>query len=141
MLNRRIRVALIKRTEGGDLTIQVIDDFEDELKNIYKAIECHTIDIISRKIKGRRLDFIVDDEYLLTDKPKNAPTGICATSPMLEQIYGPFLITGTADSEGNLTDLSIKDIDAIMRARCVATRAPRENTEQVEYFDTIAYTI
>lgn len=141
MLNRRIRVALVKRTDLGELEIKIIEDFEDELHNIYKTIECSTIDIIKRSIKGRPLEFIVDDEYLLTDKPKNAPTGIYAKSPLLEQIYGAFLITGPGDQEGNLTDLSNKDIEAIMGARRVASRAPRDNPQNIEYFDTIAYAL
>lgn len=140
MLNRYIKVALVERTSKGELNIKVIDNFLDELHNIYKTIGCNTIDIIQRKIKGRTLCFVVDDEYLLSDKPKNAPTGIYEDEPMTEQIYGSYIITGVADNEGNLTDLCALDVKAIFGACRVATRQAK-NGEEVETFDTIAYTI
>lgn len=141
MVSNRIDVVIVKRLDNGDLELKVVRDFEDELNNIYSVIDCRCIDIITRKIRGRSVDFIVDDEYLLTDKPKNAPTGILSNSPMLEQIYGTFIITGTGDRDGNLTSLSNKDISAIMSARCIGTRAPKDDPSKIEHFDVIAYTL
>ena len=141
MVSNKIDVVIVKRLNNGDLDLKVVRDFEDELHNIYSVIDCRCIDIITRKIKGRSVDFIVDDEYLLSDKPKNAPTGIFQNQPMLEQIYGPFVITGTGDSEGNLTDLNDLDIKAIKSAVLMATRQPKDKPELVERFETLAYSI
>lgn len=140
-MERYIDVVLVERNDKGELVVKPIKNFHDELHNIYKTIKCRCIDIVQRKIKGRIVEFIVDDEYLLTDKPKDAPTGICSTSPLLEQIYGAFLITGPGDQDGNLTSLSKKDIDAINGARCVASRTSRYDENDVSYFDVIAYSI
>ena len=138
-MNRKLKAVLISR-EGEKLKIEPMT-IEDTLETYYKLCECRTIDIISRTIKGRVVDFIVDDEYLLSDKPKNAPTGIFQNEPMLEQIYGPFVITGTGDNEGNLTDLNDLDIKAIKSSVLMATRQKGDDLENVERFETLAYTI
>lgn len=140
-MKRHITAVLVKRKPDNDLDIQVIDNFLDELDNIYKTIECQTIDIISRHIRGRVVDFIIDDEYLLTDKVKTHPTGINATNPMLERIYGSFLITGTGDEEGNLTSLSKLDIEAIFASRCIATGYDTNDKSKSWTFDTLRYTL
>lgn len=137
-MERYIRVAIVERTSDNELRVEIVDDYKDELSNYYNTIGCRAIDIITRKIKGHCVDFVIDDEYLLTDKAKEAPTGICSTSPMLEQIYGTFVITGTGDEDGNLTDLSVKDVSRIADSITIATRVNKD-TKETTRFDVLAY--
>lgn len=143
----KIDVAIIKR-EGSSLNIKFVKDFEDTLTNLYDVIDCRAIDIITRTIKGRTLDFVVDDEYLLKTTGNEWPTGLLQSNPQLEQIYGVIIITGTADREGNLTSLSKLDFKAIKDSVLMAMSGPKdkehltgENLDIYQCFDVITYGI
>lgn len=139
---RKIDVAIVKRNES-ELSIKFVKDFEDNLENFYKVLGCQCIDIITRTIKGRTMDFIVDDEYLLKSEANDKPTALLGSDPQLEQIYGVIVISGTGDREGNLTSLSKLDFKAIKESVLMAMRTPKkDNEEQVEIyeaFDVITY--
>ena len=42
---------------------------EKSLDSYYKTLDCSCIDIVTRKIGGRRFDIICDDEGLYKDDP------------------------------------------------------------------------
>lgn len=111
-MQRKIRVMLLKQNKGA-LIPQEIPDFIDDLEHLYEALECRCIDIQSRKVGGRLLDFVFDDEYLFTAKPDDLPTAIFEGEGQ-EAIFGNLIITGTGDQEGNLTSLCDLDIEAIL---------------------------
>lgn len=130
----KIRATLLKRGLNGKLDIQVLEDFDETLENIYRVVECETIDIITRKIKGRIMAIILDDEYLLSDLPLSAPTGVFIPNPRREQLFGNLLITGLTDDDGNLTSLNEDDIKAIFYS-IYHTGTTKNN----DYFETLGY--
>lgn len=84
------------------------------LEDYYKLIRCRTIDITNRMIAGKRFDIICDDEGLFTENPK-----ISAINDNGEpQLVGNLIITGEADGDGNLTDLTDADIQHITKSLC-----------------------
>lgn len=133
---RNIRATLLKRGQHGKIEIKVLENFEDNLNNIYKLLECSTIDMIIRKINGRMLTLIVDDEYLISDKPIDAPMGVFVAHPSREQLFGNILITGLCDIDGNLTSLDHTDINAILWSIYHVGTLESEN-----YFETLGYSI
>lgn len=94
--------ALLLNVQDNQVSIENPSGLED----YYKLIGCSTIDITNRAIAGKRFDIICDDEGIFTENPK-----ISAINDMGEpQLVGNLIITGEADSEGNMTDLTDEDI-------------------------------
>ena len=80
------------------------------MEDYYKLIDCETIDIVNRDINGNCYDIICDDEGTFKENPR-----ISAIDDMWQpMLVGNLIICGTANEEGNMTDLSDKDIDFIM---------------------------
>lgn len=76
------------------------------LHDYYRLIGCDCIDIVNREINGKRFDIICDDEGLLKENVQISAIDIKGY-PML---VGNLIITGKADAEGELTDLSESDV-------------------------------
>ena len=81
------------------------------LDDYYKLIGCDCIDIVTRKIGRKVYDIIVDDEGLLKDDP------VISAIDNLGRVMlvGSLIICGLADEEGELTDLTPKDIEYIRK--------------------------
>ena len=80
------------------------------MEDYYKLIDCETIDIVNRDINGNCYDIICDDEGTFKENPR-----ISAIDDMWQpMLVGNLIICGTANEEGNMIDLSDKDIDFIM---------------------------
>jgi len=82
---------------------------KDHLGQFYDLIGCECIDIVTRKIGGKYFDVIVDDEGLFVQNP------ICSAydskhNPML---VGNIVILGVANDDGNLTSLSVHDVQLV----------------------------
>ena len=97
-------------------------EIEDELDSFYKILNCSTIDIVVRNIGGRHkkaFDIVCDDEGLFKE-----PQKISAIDNLGNvQLVGNIFITGTADSDGNLTSLSASDVAYITsRVQKMGTR-------------------
>ena len=81
------------------------------LEDYYKLLGCELIDIVTRKIGGKYYDIIIDDEGLFKDEP--VVTGLQEDgSPLV----GSLLVVGLPDSEGESTDLTDSDIEAISKS-------------------------
>lgn len=86
-------------------------DAVDELDAHYSLLDCDMIEIHSIRIAGnpKTYDVIMDEEGTFKDDPKISALDIFGR-PLF---VGSLLITGTADEEGELTDLTDDDIDFI----------------------------
>ena len=110
-----MRGLLIK---GMDVTEVEVNGLED----YYREMEIDCIDIVTRKIGGKRYDVICDDEALLKENP--IPTMFDVEGmPML---CGNLIIAGLADEEGNMTDLTDEDMVRITGNLAVVTVKNKE---------------
>ena len=83
----------------------------ETLEDYYSMIGCSCIDIVTRKIGKKYFDIIVDDNGLL----KNDPIISAIDDLGRVMLVGSLIICGLADDEGELTDLSDKDIEYIKK--------------------------
>lgn len=81
---------------------------ETSLEDFYKALNCSTIDIVTRKINGKVYDIVCDDEGLLRENPiVTAINGKGGT-----MLVGNLFICNHEGS--HLTSLSKEDVTNIM---------------------------
>lgn len=88
-------------------------EIDDELDSFYRLLDCTCIDIARRRIgsrHGKAFDIICDDEGLFRDPPKISAIDGQGTV----QLVGNIFITGQADWEGNLTNLTKHDVKYIL---------------------------
>lgn len=88
----------VKNGEFREVQAGGLDDY-------YELIGCRVIDIVCRRIGGKRYEIICDDEGLYEELPQISAVDI-QEYPML---VGNLLIAGPAE-EGELTDLTDEDI-------------------------------
>ena len=79
------------------------------LKDYYRLIGCHTVDIVCRRINGKYFNIICDDEGLLTENPKIVAIDK-NRDPML---VGNLIIVGDVDDDGGLLGLNEEDVKLI----------------------------
>lgn len=87
-------------------TVSVVE-IPDELDEFYRILNCSCIDIVLRRIGGRkRYNIVCDDEGLYKD-----PQKISAIDNMGQaQLVGNLFIVGGTDQDGNLLSLWDSDI-------------------------------
>ena len=88
-----------------------VTEIENRLDSYYPIIDCNTINIVSRRFAGRRLDVICDDEGLFTDHP---------VVTAIDTEYHPMLV-GTIvivrhDDEGETVSLTSEDVKAVRKS-------------------------
>lgn len=86
------------------------------LEELYKILECDTIDIQERYINNKIYDFIFDDEYLIngkSQKAENIRAFATQKDQLIEIIFGNLFICGIANEKGEETDLNEEDINNI----------------------------
>ena len=88
------------------------------LEDYYKWIGCSTIDIVRRKIGGITVEIVCDDEGTFVDQPKVSAVDISG-KPCL---YGNLLIAGGKIIDGELTELTEREIKHIKRYCLVPCR-------------------
>ena len=77
----------------------------------YRLIGCDTIDIVTRKVGGRKFDIICDDCGLMSEHPI-----ISAVDAQYEPMLVGSLVFAHHDAEGNTTGLVDGDVEAISGA-------------------------
>ena len=77
------------------------------LDDYYKHIGCDCIDIVRRKIADLKVNIICDDNGTLVDHPKVSAVNVVG-KPCL---YGNLLIAGGKVIDGELTELTEKEIE------------------------------
>ena len=131
-----IRALLIKRNKSNN-KLNIEDTiFIDTLDNLYKLLECSTIDIQVRYINGKPYDIIFDDEYMINGKsqePKNALAIGTRKGEILEILFGNILICGLADQEGKETALTDSDIQNISKSLRIASANNGEELQIINY--------
>lgn len=131
-----IRALLLKRNQKTKQLI--IEDmvFIDTLDNLYKLLECKTIDIQVRYINGKPYDLIFDDEYLINGKSQE-PLNVVAlgtrNNDILEAIFGNLIICGIANDKGEETSLNENDIKAIYKAQKIAETNDKKTITILSY--------
>lgn len=88
-------------------TVEVVNP--ESLEDYYKMIGCRCIDIVRRKIGRKTYEIICDDEGLLQNDPLISAIDNLGNV----MLVGSMIISGLADEEGELTDLSPADIKYI----------------------------
>lgn len=83
----------------------------NSLQDYYDLIGCNLIEIVNRKIGGKRFEIVCDEEGTFVAEPKISAIDNWG-APMF---VGNLIICGQADEEGELTDLSTNDIDYIQK--------------------------
>lgn len=83
-----------------------------DLEECCKLIGCSSIEAPCRAIGGRRMTIICDEEGLL--KKDLRTSAVCDDA--CEKLVGTLIILGLPDSDGNLTELKVGDINAANRA-------------------------
>ena len=89
------------------------------LEELYKILECDTIDIQERYINNKIYDFRFDDEYLIngkSQKAENIRAFATQKDQLIEIIFGNLFICGIANEKGEETDLNEEDINNILSA-------------------------
>ena len=81
------------------------------LESYYSTLCCDLIDIVDRRIAGKRYTIIFDDEALLRDDPLISAIGDLG-DPML---FGALLVVNSDRHTGTLLSLEPSDIDHIAR--------------------------
>ena len=83
----------------------------DSLECYYPTLHCDLIDIVDRRIGGKRYTIICDDEALLRDDPLISAIGDLG-NPML---VGALLVVNSDRHAGTLLSLEQSDIDHISK--------------------------
>lgn len=94
-------------------------DIPASLDSYYEHLNCRTIDICTRYIAGQPFDIVCDDEALLVENPIVS----CCTPTGKPLLCGNLLICGTADEDGDLTELTDDDM-ALISNRVVIAHSP-----------------
>lgn len=81
-----------------------------DLDDLYRLIECNTIDIVTRQIGNKVFDIVVDDEGLLKEDAK-----ISAVDDFGEPMLFGNLLFFHNDGNGNFTELNEDDIECIRK--------------------------
>ena len=135
MKNKPLRALLIKRNKSNNKLIIEDTKFIDTLDNLYKLLECSTIDIQERCINGIFYDFIIDDEYLLNGKsenPRNAVAIGTRKGEILEVIFHSVIICHSNEN-GEETDLNEDDIKNISKALRIASTDNGQELQIINY--------
>lgn len=99
-----VRRGVLLTKEGAFLV-----HYTDNLDTLYTMLDCDVMDIVTRNVKGKPFNLLVDDEGALKDA--NHIQGV--SSDAKEVLLGNILIAGLADDDGNLTDVSAADLGRI----------------------------
>lgn len=82
---------------------------ENELETFYNLINCKYVEMYKRNINGKDFTIICDENGALKEKPI-----ISAVSHKgYTMFFGNLIIAGMPNDEGNLTNLSDKDVTLI----------------------------
>lgn len=98
-----------------------------DLDDLYRLIECNTIDIVTRQIGNKVFDIVVDDEGLLVENAK-----ISAVDDFGEPMLFGNLLFFNNDGNGNLTELSEADIKCIRKHTRTITDSDNKERTVVE---------
>lgn len=79
------------------------------LEDYYKYIGCSVIDIVRRKIGDLWVEIVCDDEATFTEHPKVSAIDVVG----IPCLFGNLLVAGGKVIDGELTELTDKEIDYI----------------------------
>lgn len=97
--------------------VKVVD--ANGLEDYYKYIGCDVIDIVRRKIGNLTVEIVCDDEGTFVEHPKVSAIDIVG-QPCL---YGNLLVAGGKVIDGELTELTDREIEYLKRFTIEVTTA------------------
>lgn len=106
-MNRTITGVLLD-VNAGTAELRTIPD---TLQDLYRALDCSCIDIITRRIGTRLFTIVCDDEGLLCGQPK--PSAFMASGDLA--LVGNLLITAHVPGSPELEDLSQEEAAYVLR--------------------------
>lgn len=134
-----IKIIILKRNNEGEFVIEE-KEIEDKLESYYSILSCDNIDIVERKIKGFKVCFVVDDEYLLKHTPNQPPVAVFQGNGR-EAIYDKLIITGKSDKLGNLSSLEDYQINIIEKSICYFRTSTKNCPNLNPIFEALSYSI
>lgn len=124
-MNEKITVVYLDvKSRARAKALEIADDIEE----YYRLIGCEYIDITRRSICKKTYCFIVDDLGLY-DKNCIISAWDSTGAPVL---VGNLIIAGNVDKYGNLTSLTKKDVDLIMRHELLVFRLEDDSYYAIE---------
>lgn len=132
-MKKKLDVIKVERIDEEMITATLIT-INDDLSDFYREIDCHTIDIVERRYKGRLFDIICDDEALLRSEP-GLPTSLWFDKKgvLLEGLFGTLLLCHN-DGHGELTSATPEDLIKIQEAYIFASYGtPKESFNCLEH--------
>ena len=86
----------------------------DTLESYYTALDCTTVDIVSRTIGGKRFEIVCDDEGLLKDEPKVSAVDMEGHAMLVGSLF-----VCNYGGNGELSSLTDADVAHVLAHSCV----------------------
>ncbi|CCZ92442.1 uncharacterized protein BN751_01578 [Coprococcus eutactus CAG:665] len=83
----------------------------DGLQDYYSLLNCSSVDVISKNISDKRFNLIFDNEAELLETHRPSAIDDCGQVVLFNNL----IITGEDNLEGNLSDLTDKEIEYIKK--------------------------
>ena len=113
-MNEKIKVILLK--PGQDASVIEISKKDNSfLDDMYKHLECDTVDVAERKVDGKYFDFWVDDNGLFKDKLFTSCYNLENKEGYCHEVLCGNILIANHDEEGKTTSLSEDDIKLIFK--------------------------
>ena len=109
------KVRAIYLQAGKNIYPEIVEIMPDgsNLEELYRLLNCRTIDIVKRPFGNKYFNVIVDDEGLLKDNFIPSAFSVAKTKGTQLDLVGNLLVVGPADDEGNFTEISDQEIFTI----------------------------
>ena len=94
-----------------------IIEIEDKLEVYYEKLNCDMIEIVERKIGNNYYNIVCDEEFLCKsyDEPQHIAGMMIDDEGSVQELLLGSIFICNSDDEGNLTSLSDKDLETILK--------------------------
>jgi len=103
----------------------------DNLEDLYKMIDCRSVDVVRAKVKGSIVDIIVDDEGLL--KVDECTTSSAISMEPFEVLVGNIVITGINVKKGERRSLTKKEKRNVLNAISYRFQCELDECQQIPF--------
>ena len=111
-----MKIRAIYLRAGVDIPPEVIEiDDRDNLDELYRLINCNSIDVTYRQFDKKIFAVVCDDNGKLKNDSITSAITMRANQPIRTDLVGNLIVTGYPNDEGDFTSLSDEDIKTILR--------------------------
>ena len=111
-----MKIKAVYLQAGKPIKPEVIEiDDRDHLNELYRLLNCNTIDVTYRQFCNNVYAVICDDEGALKECPITSAINFRLNQPIKTDLVGNLIVAGYPDDEGNLTDLDEDQIKEILK--------------------------